>query len=102
FTFPDVRPGCVVEYHYTKVEKNTLDLDPWLFQSDIPTKLSYFKVKYPKMLAVNHHFVNSDSVTVIEGSDNYQDTRMYILRNIPAFKMEPLMSSVDDNVQRIE
>jgi hypothetical protein len=32
FTFPNVRPGSVVEFRYTKIEKNIIDIDPWIAQ----------------------------------------------------------------------
>src|SRR5207245_1076702 len=65
FTFPNVTPGCVIEYHYTKIEKEEIEVEPWLFQCDIPTRLSYFKVEYPRFIWVNHHFINCDSVSIM-------------------------------------
>jgi hypothetical protein len=37
FTFPNVEVGSILEYRYRLSSTNNAVLDPWLFQSDIPT-----------------------------------------------------------------
>jgi hypothetical protein len=106
FTFPNVRPGCVIEYGYEKTEKNSLALEPWFFQDFIPTLYSKFILIMPSLINVDQRVIGVDS---IEQSNRYEQSsssgnfqRTYSLRNIPAFRPEPMMTSIADNLQRIE
>ena len=44
FTFPDVKPGTVIEYKYTRTNIGMID---WYFQNSIPVKYSQFTFDYP-------------------------------------------------------
>lgn len=108
FTFPNVRPGCVIEYRYEKTEKNSLHLEPWFFQDFIPTLYSHFTLIIPSVINMDHRIVGVDS---IQQKNTYKRSytrspgafeKIYSLNNIPAFRPEPLMSSVADNLKRVE
>jgi len=62
FTFPDLRSGSVIEYRYTKIERNTLHFDPWFFQDRIPTVVSSCRITRPTMLPLDQRFITRDSV----------------------------------------
>jgi hypothetical protein len=47
FTFPDVKPGSVIEYRYTIVSLDLVKLQTWYFQSTIPTVLSSYELSIP-------------------------------------------------------
>jgi hypothetical protein len=107
FTFPDLKPGCVVEYRYEKTEKNSLQLDPWFFQDFIPTLYSAFKLSMPNLINMDKRIVGVDSIyqdIAFEHVYNYGTVvhYSYALSDVPAFRPEPMMSSVADNLQRIE
>lgn len=36
FTFPNLKPGSVIEFRYTTIEKDILQPDPWVVQDEIP------------------------------------------------------------------
>lgn len=108
FTFPNLKPGCVIEYQYEKTEKNSLHLEPWFFQDIIPTQLSLFKLTIPYSIRVENRLMGVDSISVNtkeEGGGAFYApslVREYSLKNVPAFKSEKMMTSVADNLQRVE
>ena len=102
FTFPDVKPGSVIEYRYTHIEKNSLHLDPWFFQDKLPTAVSVCKFIYPFTMRFDYRFITTDSVTREYGSKQNQNMRTFTQKNIYAFRAEPMMSSIKDNLQRVE
>lgn len=108
FTFPNVKPGCVIEYKYEKTEKNYFHLEPWFFQDIIPTEHSAFRLKMPSPIKFEHRLRGVDSITEKTTSEQgwiYAPpvmNRLYSHKNVPAFRPEPLMTSISDNLQRIE
>ncbi|HRH49633.1 MAG TPA: DUF3857 domain-containing protein [Panacibacter sp.] len=106
FTYSGLKPGAVVEYRYTKTRKGSSYLEPWLFQDQIPTQTSLCTILAPKEVKINTHFVTlqqaiEDSVAR-EREASKRELRRYIMYNVPSFRIEPLMSSVKDNLQRVE
>lgn len=102
FTFPDVKPGSVIEYRYTHIEKNSVHLDPWFFQDRLPTTVSVCKFIYPYGMRFDYRFITSDSVTKEFVTRGSQYIRTFTQKNIYAFRLEPMMSSIKDNLQRVE
>src|SRR4030095_8193008 len=102
FTFPDVKPGSVIEYRYTHSEKNSLHLDPWFFQDKLPTALSICKFIYPLGLRFDYRVITTDSITSEYANKQSQHIRTFTQKNIYAFRAEPMMSSIKDNLQRVE
>jgi len=108
FTFPGLKPGCIIEYQYEHLEKNTFDIDPWLIQNSIPVALSYCEINFPAASLLDYRLVGPLPFT----KSNYREwpidstkgkfTKTFLVKEIPSFKPEPLMSSVVDNIERIE
>ncbi|MBI3871896.1 MAG: DUF3857 domain-containing protein [candidate division Zixibacteria bacterium] len=48
FAFPEVSPGCVVEYRYKLMSRNFYYLRPWVFQNEVPTERSEVSVRLPE------------------------------------------------------
>ncbi len=102
FTFPNVKPGSVIEYRYTHTEKNSLHLEPWFFQDVLPTAISTSRFIYPKEVKIDFRFITSDSVIHDFNDKLTRLNQTFTLNNIPSFRPEPMMSSVKDNLQRVE
>jgi hypothetical protein len=49
-TFPNVKPGSVIEYRYNLIRNIASNFPAWYFQSDIPTRYSEFDVTFSSML----------------------------------------------------
>src|SRR6185503_13695023 len=102
FTFPNVKPGSVIEYRFTHSERNIMHLDPWFFQDAMPTEVSICKFVYPDRAKFDFRFITADSVVDDYSTNHIKATRVFILKNIHSFRPEPMMSSIKDNLQRVE
>jgi hypothetical protein len=108
FTFPNLKRNSIVEYRYTKVQKNAYSIPPWLFQDEYPVAFSQVSVATPSILNLNYHFilfesVQKDSIYKRHGGGYYDEKILsFTVRNIHAFKIEPFMNALKDNLQRVE
>ncbi|HMH21794.1 MAG TPA: DUF3857 domain-containing protein [Puia sp.] len=108
FTFPDLKEGCVIEYRYTRTDKNSIGIKPWFFQDETPTAWSRVTSVVPAYVVMTYHIVPSDRVERDSSYKKYyrsiynEETRSFTMRNIHSFREEPLMTSLKDNLQRIE
>ena len=103
FTFPNVKPGSVIEYTYTSIEKNIAQIDPWLIQSEIPNAYSAYIVTTPVTSGISEKLFGNDSVDKRVDLLKYDQLRRttYFKENIPSFKPEPFMSSEKDNITKM-
>ncbi len=114
FTFPDVKVGSILEFRYGLVRDAVTRIDPWVFQNDIPTRLSYFHASFPeyfKFFASQHSSQPVESkrsedhrtLNLSGGTINFRtDEYFYKVRNLPAFKTEPYMGAGRDFIARVE
>jgi hypothetical protein len=115
FSFPNVKPGSIIEYKYNWNSNIFYDFPEWEFQDKIPVKYSEFITSIPDVFyfrAISH--VSTPLVkygTKEEGRSLPGDGAQsfpYTLRvetrgiaNIASLPEEPYMSSFRDNVQSI-
>lgn len=104
FTFPDLKPNCVIEYSYMLTQKNLLAFDTWVLQSDIPVAYSSCAVTIPAYSTVRSSIFGSDSIAekkidITKGLD--KEKRIYYKEHIRSFQAEPFMSSYADNILRM-
>jgi hypothetical protein len=108
FTFPDVKDGSIIEYSFTRTDKDTYFIPPWYFQDDIPTLLSASIVSRPLNCQLQKRIVSTLPVeegSMLDQSKGYDNQKLFVsyaMRNIPSFKYEPFMSSSKDYKQRID
>lgn len=103
FTFPNLKPGSVVEYSYIRIENDMFHLDPWLIQTEIPSLYSSLIITTPVSSLVKEKLFGSDTVartTVLIKYDQFRRTT-YFRENILSFKPEPFMSSKKDNQMKM-
>ncbi|HEY1113215.1 MAG TPA: DUF3857 domain-containing protein, partial [Chitinophagaceae bacterium] len=101
FSMPNVKVGSVIEYKYKKISKG-FNLSNWYFQRDIPVRYSCYNVSLPTFLrfAESARVYLPVEVKKEEGANKkYQS---YIMRNIPALRVEPFMSTPKDYLQKLE
>lgn len=102
FAFPEVEPGCVVEFRYKVRSHNFYYLRPWVFQSDIPTERSELSVKLPQgfeyaAVVNNADFVTGpDTVEIASVTHESQKIRQFTWRahSLPPLVPEPYMASI--------
>ncbi|HET9823683.1 MAG TPA: DUF3857 domain-containing protein, partial [Chitinophagaceae bacterium] len=101
FTFPNVKPGSVVEFRYTMVEKNVWDIDPWIVQGEIPTAYASTVLVTPVSSRIREKVYGEDTILqkkeLLTRGGPDRDKRTYYRENIKPFQPEPFMSSYKDN-----
>ena len=126
FTFPNVKPGCIIEFKY-KLNISSLSRIPtWNFQDNMPVKYSEYDTSIPEMfyfrpdLRLYQPMVKNTSVTdakvlkVLSHERNaYSSSQesetipynvqneVHAVANVPSLSAEPYMSSFEDNVQHL-
>lgn len=104
FTFPNLKPGSVIEYRYTRIEKNIIHLDPWIIQDEIPVGYSSYTVTAPEFSRINEKVFGMDTIEkskVLAEGYSLRLRHIYHKENISSFKPEPFMSSYRDNLQKV-
>lgn len=104
FTFPGLKPGSVIEYSYTLVEKQRLTIDNWLIQSELPSAFTSLQIIVPAFSSIKAVIFGTDSVSqktekFRQGID--KNRLIYYKENIVSFKAEPFMSSPKDYLLRM-
>ena len=107
FTFPDVKPGSVIEYRYTLIKRNSSGINPWLFQDEIPILKSLCSVTIDNDIEITAHIVTpmqTDTAVAVKSTKKNKNsvTNIFELQKISSFKIEPFMTSMVDNIERIE
>jgi hypothetical protein len=99
FSFPNVKPGSVIEYKYNLTANDITNFPDWYFQSDIPTRYSELTTNIPSIL----YYKNLESIhrpyVVNKTSSSGAVTRA--LAYLPSVPDEPYMTSKQDNYERL-
>ena len=131
FTLPGVREGAVIEYAYTVTSDFLFNFQDWTFQREIPTRWSEFRAEIPeyfdyKMLMQGYVPLTLQTQATAqaqytlhteasidpgaqggrEASSNETFTAQatnyhWAIRNVPALRDEPYMTTTRDYVARI-
>lgn len=125
FTFPNIKPGSIIEYEY-KIQSDYLqNLQPWEFQGmDYPRLWSEYNVAMPEFLSYvtlsqgyqkfvsqtlstrreNFNISDVRSVTATNRSSfsaNVTDHR-WVVKNVPALKEENFTTTLQNHISKIE
>ncbi len=99
FSFPNVKPGSIIEYKY-RLTSVSIDAFPdWYFQNDLPTRYSELNTNTPEFLTYKR-LTNLHSPYVVDKTSS-SNTRTEAMANIPSLKDEPFMDARNDNSERI-
>ncbi|MBK6962602.1 MAG: DUF3857 domain-containing protein [Bacteroidales bacterium] len=111
---PDVKPGTIIEYHYTLRSDYLMNFRDWKFQCGIPTLFSSFEVKmipfyeYMYLLMGNvksiekKEFVSSGLERQI-GQVKFKDmVYQFSAKDIPAFREVDFIASEEDYISKID
>jgi len=121
FSLPTLEPGVVVEYSYRMVSRNYTFLHDWEFQTSEPTRYSEFRADIPehlKYVMVRQRIATFDVEESTLGlwsalmQESKQRRTIFLgfpistvhrwgLRNVPALRPEPFMTTPDDFCARI-
>jgi transglutaminase-like putative cysteine protease len=114
FVFPDVKEGSIIEYEYTFETPFKYHLPDWEFQDEIPTIYSEYELRlvpfyeYVYIAQGVNQFDYFDSKEIkglkrtIAGYDYTEMKTVFVLKDVPAFKDESYISSVDDYIIKLD
>jgi len=107
FTFPNVKPGSVLEFSYKWSTPYAGNFPDWFFQSDLPTRYSELQAEFSKdytfkfVKKVSQKLSIDSSIFMNGKNDNGGVKNIWAMKNVHSLAEEPYMSSLTDNVQAI-
>lgn len=106
FTVPGVKEGSIVEYSYTVLSDFIHYFPNWQFQYSIPVRHSEYWAMLPEFFFFEKYMQGYVPVTGYEVKDKtvgqFQvQAHHWTLKNVPAFKEEPYMTSETDYISRV-
>jgi|WetSurMetagenome_2_1015567.scaffolds.fasta_scaffold06333_5 hypothetical protein len=113
FAMPDVAEGSVIEYKYKIISPYFFNFRDWEFQSKIPTVYSEYTVKMIPFYEYSYIFQGASKFDVFKNSETsfkrsfggveYPDNVfVFGMKNIPAFRDESFISSINDYIMKID
>jgi len=103
FTFPNVKPGSIVEFKYKLTTAQPYNYPDWFFQSDLPTRYSELDAGFNDdyvMTFNNRTFQPVVKDTAILKTRHTEGGRhIWALANIKSYKSEPLTDFPEDYLQ---
>jgi len=114
FAMPDVKAGSIIEYRYKISSQYLFNLRDWEFQREIPSAYSEYEVRMipfyeyswlcqgANKFDFQKLFIDTGLARQF-GRIEYQDmVHQYVMKDIPAFKDEEFISSVNDYLIKID
>jgi len=112
FAMPNVKEGSIIEYHYKIRSQYMFNLRSWEFQSKIPVIYSKYIVK---MIPFYEYTYLLQGAGKFDDQKSYEDTydnqfgpvkyhdmiHEFVMKDIPAFKDEEYISTIDDYIIKI-
>ncbi|MEZ5045099.1 MAG: DUF3857 domain-containing protein [Saprospiraceae bacterium] len=118
FALPNVKVGSVIEVKYELLSEFWYQIDPWLFQEDIPAKRSEILVSIPEYFIFNTNFKGYDfgTLSINDKSTSTGNlalgagqtincqytTYHWAAENVPAFTAEPYITTARNYLGRVE
>lgn len=105
FTFPNVKPGSVIEFMYKWSTPYAGNFPTWFFQSAVPARYSEIQCdfspdyKFNPIKKVSQKFSTDTSIFINGKNGNGGLRRIWAMTNIHTLKEEPYMPSMIENVQ---
>ena len=119
FTLPALKPGCVIEARYKTKDKASWEANDWVFQRRDPVAWSEYRFSYPKHFSyaisqngyepyfisdvkdITRRFYGKAESMLGKSSVDCRELR-WVVKDIPAFRDEPYITTPKDYINRIE
>lgn len=111
FVFPNVQVGSVIEYEYTVMHDQILELPEWYFQESIPVRWNELQFGFDAKFAYTYLFEGNPGmekrvegdVTYLEGESGQMELKdkRFLIKNSVAMKREPYITTMNDYKARI-
>lgn len=124
FSFPNLQPGAIIEWAYELESENRTFLDPWSFQSEIPTLVSKFEIHTPSLFIYNL-YPKGDGIFAAQEEERYSYSypfradygalgsdhgsvsmettqKIWVKIDVPALRPEPHVSTIENYRNQIQ
>lgn len=101
FTFPEVKPGCIIEYKYKDDAQEFYGVKNWYFQKAIPVKYSRYTLDFPVELIVDATPKGGLQVEVKQSNKSNRTIKTFMMNNVPALRDEAFISCDEDYLQQV-
>ncbi len=101
FALPNVQVGSIIEYSYLSDAKVYISLNPWYFQTNIPTVFSGYFLTIPSRAEFSYVASIHPEYNVNVIPNNSEGTVYFEMENIPALRDEAFMDSEKDNLNYV-
>ncbi len=106
FTIPNAKEGSVLEYSYKIYSPFIVNFPNWNFQTSIPTRHSEYWAIIPDVFEFEKYMqgyigVTDYQVKSVNGSSFQSNAHHWTVKDVPAFKDEPFMTSENDYISKI-
>ncbi|WP_238751888.1 DUF3857 domain-containing protein [Neolewinella maritima] len=119
FTFPQITPGAIIEYSYTRRSESILIPASYTFQEDIPVRWSEYTARIPEYYRYaslgtqGNYFIQQVeqthrnwNMTLARGQGNTSSIRFtdmrYVLKDLPPFQYQPYTNNLTDYLPRVK
>jgi hypothetical protein len=106
FTFPDVKPGSIIEYDYQKPTLDLIQPESWYFQRDIPTRLSELRMRVPEAFEylfstqnISDFDIQEKTYPVRSGIPGMQIR--FVKNNVESFDCQKFITKPEDFIEKI-
>ncbi len=97
FAFPNVKPGSIIEYVFSKTSKDAVSLEEWSFQNELPTLKSHLNVLISQGL--DYKIVYNG--TRIMNKYGNESRNSWVLENLPPLEEESFCPNIEDYKESI-
>jgi Domain of Unknown Function with PDB structure (DUF3857) len=101
FTFPQVKPGSIIEYKYKDAATDLYAVKNWYFQKSIPVAFSRYILNFPNELVVSAIPKGGLQVNMSEKNKTSRIVKTFTMSNVPALKDEAYISCDEDYLQQV-
>jgi len=111
FAFPNLKPGCIVEYKYTKTSDRIITLQDWYFQEDIPVRFSEIQLDIPSIYSYIYLLESGggeierfekSNIQGGGGQTSFLENRVvFTMRNVEAMKTETYITTMKDYLSNV-
>jgi hypothetical protein len=102
FAMPGVKKGSIIEYTYTSMMEHYGGLRDWIFQSNIPTIKSAYRLVVLPRAEFKYVVTKKDEYPIIVKQDNDRGSVYFEMNNVAGLQSEPFMNAANDYLQRVE
>jgi hypothetical protein len=101
FSLPEAKKGSILEYSYESIMRHYGGLDEWLFQQELPTVKSSYKLQIVPNTEFAYRVEKAKNWPIVVKPSPGDGKIYFEMNNIPGLRDEPYMDARKDYLQRV-